>query len=280
MNNAFLNGDLFEEVYMDLPLGYKRKGEHPHHNHKYVCKLHKSIYGLKQASRQWYTKFSALLLQFGFTQSKSDYSLFTKGNGASFVALLVYVDDIIITGPSLPVLSSLKCLLNTHFKLKDLGNLKYFLGIEIARADAGIVLSQRNYTLQLLDDTGFLACKPTPLPMDSNHHLTATDGDPLPDPYQYRRLVGRLLYLTISRPDITYAVHKLSQFVAQPRTSHLNAAHHLLRYLKNKPGQGLLFSSSSSLQLKAFSDADWAACPDSRKSTTGFCIFLGDALVS
>lgn len=166
------------------------------------------------------------------------------------------------------------------FKLKDLGNLKYFLGIEIARADAGIVLSQRHYTLQLLDDTGFLACKPTPLPMDNNHHLTATDGDPLPDPYQYRRLVGRLLYLTISRPDITYAVHKLSQFVAQARTSHLNAAHHLLRYLKNKPGQGLLFSSSSSLQLKTFSDADWAACPDSRKSTTGFCIFLGDALVS
>lgn len=280
VNNAFLNGDLLEEVYMDLPMGYVRQGEQPPGQTKYVCKLHKSLYGLKQASRQWYTKFSSALIDYGFLQSKSDYTLFTRGSGDSFVALLVYVDDIIITGPSSTVLSSLQTYLHTKFKLKDLGRLKYFLGIEIARAPTGIVLSQRQYTLQLLEDTGYLACKPTPVPMDPKIRLSASTGEPLADAASYRRLIGRLLYLTLSRPDITYAVHKLSQFMARPRTPHLQAAHHLLRYLKNSPGQGLFLPASSQLQLKAFSDADWGACPDTRRSTTGFCIFLGNSLVS
>ena len=196
------------------------------------------------------------------------------------MALLVYVDDIIITGPSQQHINSLKQFLHSQFKLKDLGPLKYFLGIEIARSTAGIVFSQRNYTLQLLEDTSFLACKPTFVPMDSKLRLTAFDGDLLSDPSSYRRLIGRLLYLTLSRPDISIAIHQLSQYVAQPRLPHQQAAHHLLRYLKHHPGQGLLFCSSSSLQLKAFSDADWGTCPDSRCSVTGFCIFLGSSLVS
>ena len=256
VNNAFLNGDLFEEVYMDLPLGYHKKGEHASYTGKLVCKLHKSIDGLKRASRQWYAKFSHSLLQFAFSQSKSDYSLFTKGSGSSFFALLVYVDDIIITGPSILVLNSLKQFLYSQFKLKDLGSLKFFLGLEIARADSGIVLSQCHYVLQLLEDTGFLGCKPAQLPMDPKAHLTASDGTLLIDPSQYRRLIGRLLYLTLSSPDITFVVHKLSQFVAQPCDSHLHPAHHLLRYLKHSPGQGLFFSAHSTLQLKAFSDVN------------------------
>ena len=274
VNNAFLNGDLFEEVYMDLPLGYPRQGEN------LVCKLHKSIYGLKQASRQWFSKFSQALLLHGFQQSKSDYSLFTKGSGSSFVALLVYVDDIIITSSNLSAVHELKVFLHTQFKLKDLGSLKYFLGLEIARSSKGIFLSQRHYTLQLLEDTGFLGCKPAVLPMDPKVKLCSFEGDSLPDASLYRRLVGRLLYLTISRPDITFAVHKLSQFLAKPRQPHLDAAHHLLQYLKSSPGQGVLFSSQSSFQLRAFADADWGSCLDSRKSVTGFCIFLGDSMVS
>ena len=251
-----------------------------------------SIYGLKQASRQWYSKFSQSLLQFGFVQSKCDYSLFTKGTGAFFVALLVYVDDIIITSPNAEVIKSIKVFLHSQFKLKDLGPLKCFIGLEIARSSTCIILSQRHYTLQLLEDTGYLACKPVAVPMIPTVHLSALEGDLLPDPSVYRRLIDRLIYLTLSRPDITFAVHKLSQFMSQPREPHLKAVHHLLRYLKNKPGQGLLFSSSDSLsstafseaspglQLKAFSDSDWGSCPDSRKSVTGFCIFIGNSLVS
>ena len=116
--------------------------------------------------------------------------------------------------------------------------------------------------------------------MDPNIHLNASDGELLSDSSSYRRLIGRLLYLTLSRPDISFAVHQLSQYVSHPRLPHLQAAHHLLRYLKSSPGQGLFFSSSSSLQLKAFSDANWGTCPDSRRSVTGFCIFLGTSLVS
>ena len=280
VNNAFLNGDLFEEVYMDLPLGYKVPSQTSNSSGKLVCQLHKSIYGLKQASRQWYSKFSQAMINFGFHQSKSDYSLFTKGSGSSFIALLVYVDDIIITCPSVEHIDSLKELLYNQFKLKDLGSLKYFLGLEIARSAAGIVLSQRHYALQLLEDAGFLASKPALVPTDPKLLLNSTDGDLLSDPSSYRRVIGRLLYLTLSRLDITFAVNKLSQFLSQPRTTHLKAAHHLLRYIKVAPGQGLFFAASSTMQLKAFSDADWASCPDSRKSTTGFCVFLGDSLVS
>ncbi|TXG65219.1 hypothetical protein EZV62_006494 [Acer yangbiense] len=115
---------------------------------------------------------------------------------------------------------------------------------DMARSSAGIVLSQRHYTLQLLEDTGNLACKPVAVPMNPNVHLSALDGALLPDPSVYKRLIGRLIYLTLSRPDITFAVHKLSQFLSQPRDPHLQAAHHLLRYLKNKPSQGLFFSSN------------------------------------
>ncbi|WP_338140430.1 Ty1/Copia family ribonuclease HI [Candidatus Phytoplasma australasiaticum] len=279
VNNAFLNGDLFEEVYMDLPLGYKHKHT-VKQGERLVCRLNKSIYGLKQASRQWFDKFSHLLLSLGFKQSKADYSMFVRGTGESFIALLVYVDDIIITGASLVNITTLKNHLNAAFKLKDLGSLRYFLGLEIARSSKGILLSQRKYTLHLLEDTDFLASKPSRLPMDPNIKLCADEGSLLKDPTSYRRLIGRLLYLTVSRPDITFAVHRLSQFVARPRQPHLNAVHTLLRYLKGSPGQGIFLPASSSFKIRAFSDADWASCPDSRRSTTGFCIFLGDCLIS
>ena len=256
VNNAFLNGDLFEEVYMDLPLGYPRKGENM------VCKLNKSLYGLKQASRQWFCKFSSALIEKGFTQSKSDYSLFTSGSGASLVVLLVYVDDIVLASPNMSRLQFVQQQLQDSFKLKVLGDLKYFLGLEIAKSSHGICLSQRKYTLSLLEDTGFLDSKPANLPMEPNQQLSASEGELLPDPALYRRLIGRLMYLTISRPDISFSVTKLSQFMSQPRTPHLQALHHLLRYLKTTPGQGLLFSSKSQLHLKAYADADWGSCVD------------------
>lgn len=264
VNNAFLNGDLLEEVYMDIPFGYKSSASKHTESSKLVCKLHKSIYGLRQASRQWCTKFSEALLESSFIQFQSDYTLFIKGSGQSFLALLVYVDDIIVAGPSLPLIRDFKVDLQSKFKLKDLGELKYFLGLEIARSTKGICLSQRNYTLHLLDDAGLLACKPALTPMEPRIQLNATDGEPLTDITHYRRLIGRLLYLTLSRPDITFVVHKLSQFLSQPRIPHLNAVYHILRYLKSTPGQGIFFSASSSIQIRAFSDADWAACVDTK----------------
>ncbi|XP_062093471.1 uncharacterized mitochondrial protein AtMg00810-like [Humulus lupulus] len=278
INNAFLNGDLHEEVYMTLPKGLivpSSTCAGP-----LVCKLHKSIYGLKQSSRQWYRKLSDALIAEGFTQSQTDYTLFTRGHDQHFIALLVYVDDIIITSPNIQNLQHLQASLHKQFRLKALGTLKYFLSFEIARSTTGLFLSQRQYTLQLLEGTGYLGSKPSCTPMEPRLKLSAETGELLTDPTQYRRLIGRLLYLTLSRPDITYSVHCLSQFMLAPRTPHLQAIHHLLQYLKGTPGQGLLYSPTSSLHLRGFSDSDWASYPNTRRSTTGFCIFISDSLVS
>ena len=274
VNNAFLHGDLHEEVYMVLPPGFPSKGENK------VCLLKKSIYGLKQASRQWFAKLSSTILKHGFTQSKSDYSLFTRSKGSSFIALLVYVDDILIASNDFESVNALKHSLHAEFKLKDLGNLKYFLGLEVARTAKGISLCQRKYTLEIISDSGLLGTKPVKTPMEQNLKLSAIDGIPLEDPSQYRRLVGRLLYLTVTRPDISFSVQKLSQFMSKPSDSHLHAAHRILKYLKGTPGQGLFFPSSNDLQLKAFSDSDWAGCIDTRRSVTGYCVFLGESLIS
>lgn len=192
VNNAFLHGDLHEEVYMKMPPGFGTKGESK------VCQLTKSLYGLKQASRQWFSKFSSTLIDLGFVQSKADYSLFTRLQGSSFLALLVYVDDVAIASNDSHAVSSFISLQNERFKLKDLGPLRFFLGLEIARSSCGIYVCQRKYALEILADSGLLASKPVQFPMEQNLKLSRDVGDLLSDPTSYRRLVGRLLYLTIT----------------------------------------------------------------------------------
>lgn len=279
ISNAFLNGDLDEEIYMVIPQGYEEltgKTVKPGS----VCRLHKSFYGLKQASRQWNQKLSSVFLGEGFVQAPADHSLFVKCEGNLFIAALIYVDDMLLVGNHEAALDQFKDVLQSAFKLRVLGPAKYFLGFEIARNPTGISLNQRKYTLELLQDAGYLGSKPVTVPMEPNLKLSESSGDLLPDPSTYRRIVGRLLYLTHTRPDITYAVHKLSQYMAAPRTDHLHAAHRVLRYLKNDPAQGLFYPSNSEIHLTAFSDADWSTCPDTRRSITGYCVFLGQSLVS
>ncbi|KAK3000579.1 hypothetical protein RJ639_021789 [Escallonia herrerae] len=232
------------------------------------------------ASRNWYQKFTAALLAIGFRQSTADYSLFTFTLGGSFVAILVYVDDVIITGTDSDHICKLKNYLDTKFHIKNLGKLKYFLGIEVARSPAGIFLSQRKYVLDILAECGLTGCKPASFPMEQQHKLSNESGEICKNPEEYRRLVGRLLYLNITRPDISYAVHIRSQFMHDPRQPHLDAAYRVLHYLKGSPGQGILLRSNNTLYLQAFCDADWAGCPMTRKSTTGYIIFLGSSPVS
>lgn len=176
------------------------------------------------ASRQWFFKFSHAIQFTSYAQSKADYSLFTKSKGGSLTMLVIYVDDILITGNDLTTINELKSFLNTKFRIKDLGDLKYFLGIEVAHSKQGIFISQRKYMLDILSDVGFLGSRPTNFPMEQNLKLLPDDGDPLDDPVKYKRLVGRLIYLTITRPDITYPVHLLSRFMQSPQKPYYEAA--------------------------------------------------------
>ncbi|KAJ0852480.1 putative RNA-directed DNA polymerase [Helianthus annuus] len=277
VDNAFLHGTITEDVYMKLPQGYYSKNESK------VCKLVKSLYGLKQAPRKWNERLTDVLLKNGFVQSKCDHSLFVMLKPGVTVFLLVYVDDIVVTGNSIVEIEKIKHVLHETFRIKDLGVLKYFLGIEVLYNQTSICLSQRKYCLELLNEFGYLGCKPVSTPVEQNFLVTSKidkNQKLLDNITGFQKLIGKLIYLSLTRPDISYTVQFLSQFMHSPKEVHLNLALRLLRYLKKSPGKGLIFKKSINLELIGFADSDWAKCLTTRKSVTGFCIFLGDCLVS
>jgi len=192
----------------------------------------------------------------GYTQSMNDYSLFINSSEGSFTTLLVYVDDIILAGIDKEEIDRVKEALNKTFKIKDLGDLRYFLGFEVARSKKGIMMNQRKYALELLTDAGLLACKPAVTPMDNLVKLSSIGSVSFTDVHVYRRLIGRLMYLTNTRPDITFSVQQLSKFLDKPTIAHYNAAIIILKYIKGALSLGLFFSSNSSVHLKAFCDND------------------------
>lgn len=262
---------------MQPPPGYTKakKGE--------VCKLKKSIYGLKQASRQWNLEFTAKLRAFGFSQSAHDHCLFKYQKGGDCLFLLIYVDDVLLMGSSHVLIKQVKTYLHDAFTIKDLGIVKYFLGMEFIRSAEGIFVSQTKYAMDILRDAGMMNCTPVTTPFPAGLKFTANDKDTTPllsNADQYRRMVGRLLYLNYTRPDITYVVQQLSQFIHSPRDSHWQAAIHVLRYLAGCSSQGLYYSANNNLQLTTYCDANWGACQSTRHSLTGYFLFLGDSLVS
>ncbi|CAH9103060.1 unnamed protein product [Cuscuta epithymum] len=274
VHNAFLHGDLNEEVYMTLPPGFSVTDT------TLVCRLRKSLYGLKQAPRCWFAKLLGALKGYGFSQSYADYSLFTYTREDIQINVLVYVDDLIISGNNSVAISSFKAYLSTCFHMKDLGPLKYFLGIEVARSQTGLFLTQRKYALDIISEVGLLGAKPASFPIEQNHTLASATGSFLQDPEPYRRLMGRLIYLAVTRPDLTYSVHILSQFIQAPRQEHWDAALRIVRYLKGSPGQGILLRADSDLTLRGWCDSDWAACPLTRRSISGWLVFLIHSPVS
>ncbi|XP_068474622.1 uncharacterized protein [Phaseolus vulgaris] len=271
---TLLVGSYTEDVYIVIPPRLSN------YSSNQCCKLKKSLYGLKQASRTWYEKLYLLLQSSGYAQAHADHSLFIKDTGSIFTSLIVYVDDIVLTGNCASEITKIKATLHSHFHIKDLGQLKYLLGIEVAHSSQGISLCQRKYCLDLIKDSGLMGCKPFSTPMDDSLCLHQDSSEPFPDPLSYRRLVGRLIYLTTTRPDIAFATQQLSQFMVTPTQTHLQAALRVIRYLKGCPGKGLFFSRRSSTQLFGFSDADWATCIDTRRSITSYCFFIGNSLVS
>jgi len=235
---------------------------------------------LRQAPRCWFAKLAGALKQYGFQQSHSDYSLFTLHKGTLQLHVLVYVDDLIISGNNSAAIHTFKHYSSTCFHMKDLGSLKYFLGIEVARNSTGLFLCQRKYALDIISEVGMLGVKLVAFPLDQNHHLPLADGPPLSDPDHYRCLVGRLIYLSITRPELSYCVHMLAQFMQHPHQEHWEAALRIVRYLKGNPGQGILLRADCDLQLYAWCDSDWASCPLTRRSITGWFVLLGNSPIS
>ncbi|XP_019053485.1 PREDICTED: uncharacterized protein LOC109114773 [Nelumbo nucifera] len=274
VKNAFLHGDLEEDIYMTPPLGLFSSSTLE------VCKLNRSLYGLKQAPRAWFEKFRSTLLQFKFVQSQYDSSLFLHKTSIGIVLLLVYVDDMVITGTISLLITQLQQHLRESFHMKDLGHLTYFLGLEVQSNSSGIFLNQHKYTQDLVALAGLQDSSLVDTPLEVNVKYHSDEGELLSDPSLYRQLVGSLNYLTITRPDISFAVQQVSQFMHSPRHLHLVAVRRIIKYLRGTPCHGLFFPAGSSLCLSAFSDADWAGCANTHRSVTGWCMFLGDSLIS
>ena len=277
VKNAFLHGEMSEEVYMDLPPGCMI----PEIHSQKVCRLKKSLYGLKQSPRAWFGRFTKSMIDFGYHQSNSDHTLFLKRKQDKIMALIVYVDDMVVTGNDLEERKNLQNYLSKEFEMKDLGPLKYFLGIEVSRSRKGIFLSQRKYTLDLLQETGMSACQPADTPVEEGLKLYVDPNQIPVDKSRYQRLVGRLMYLAHTRPDLAYALSIISQFMHNPGEQHMNALMRILRYLKAAPGKGILFTKNTDCQnIDTYTDADWAGSIDDRRSTSGYFTFVGGNLVT
>ena len=271
VSNAFLYGDLDEQVFMEQPA----QGES-----SAVCLLKKAIYGLKQSPRAWFHKFLQLLFSYGFVSTVSDPTVMRKHTPHGCVILAVYVDDIIITGSDDAELTSTKAYLAQHFVTRDLSPPRYFLGLEITYRPGQMSICQRKYVLDLLEETGMLGCKPASSPMEQNVDWWDNAIALLEDAGLYRRLVGKLIFLTVTRSDISYAVSVLSQFMQAPRTIHLEGVYRVLSYLKRAPGKGLLYRRQGHLHIEAYSDSGFAGDKEDRKSHGGYATYVGGNLVT
>ena len=259
---------------MEQRPGYSVEGE----NDK-ICLLRRAPYGLKQSPRAWFENFSALFYDRGLVACDARPTIFHKITSTSCVILAVYVDDMIITGNDCAGILDIKAFLQHHLDICDLGEPKYFLGIEFASCPGALVLNQRKYVLDLLQEAGLSGCKPYASPIDSKPQLWSTTSPLYSDPKWYRRLVGKLIYLTLTCPDITFAINVLSQFMHASREVHWEAAIRLLAYLKYAPGRGLIFRRNGHLQISGYSDAGFVGDRHDWKSTTGYCVYVGGNLV-
>ena len=278
VTTAFLNGDLEEEVYMKQPKRFVTKGQE-----RLVCRLRKSIYGLKQSSRCWNTALDSHLKEMGFTQTTSDPCIYTDASGDLFY-IGVYVDDIILAGRSDDRIKEVKDALSQKFNIKDMGKLHYFLGVSVVQDEAqgSTWIGQPTYIEKVLRKFGMQDAKPVGTPVDVNTKLlNATDEEECIDQSLYQSAVGSLMYISVNtRPDITYAVSNLARFSSKPTKAHWTALKRVFRYLKGTMDSGILYSKKDSNDCVGFSDADWAGDVNDRKSTSGYVFQINGGAVT
>nr|GFA60010.1 putative ribonuclease H-like domain-containing protein [Tanacetum cinerariifolium] len=253
VKNAFLHGELKEEVYMEAPPGFSE-----HFKPGEACRLKKSLYGLKQSPRAWFGRFTLAMKRYGFKPSNSDHTLFHKNRKNHVTCLIIYVDNMVITGNDEEEIKKLKEGLFAEFEMKDLGNLKYFLRIEVLRSPKGIFICQKKNILDLLTEIRMINCKLADTPMMVNQKLFMEKKAKLVDRNRYQRLVEKLIYFSHTRPDIAHAVGVVSRFMHQPHVAHMNAALRIVRYLKGTASHGVLFRSNGYMNIQMYTDAVWA----------------------
>ncbi|KAJ9551910.1 hypothetical protein OSB04_015955 [Centaurea solstitialis] len=273
IKNAFLNGKLNEEVYVAQPPGFVDP-KFPDH----VYKLNKALYGLKQAPRAWYDTLSTFLLSKGFEHGKIDSTLFLKKYPKHILLVQIYVDDIIFGSTNPKLCEKFDLLMKTEYKMSMMGELTYFLGLQIKQSEKGIFINQGKYVLDMLKKFDLTSCTPMKTPMAPPLSLDKdSNGKPV-DVTLYKGMIGSLLYLTTSRLDIMYSTCLCAPYQVEPKESHLTAVKQIFRYLKGTPNLGLWYSKDSGFDLTAYSDSDFAGSKIDRKSTTGGCHVLGGKL--
>jgi hypothetical protein len=283
ISSVFLNGDLEEEIYMKQPEGFQEMGP------GYVCKLSKSLYGLKQAARQWNKKLHTTLLDMGFRRLDSDSSIYIYIKDGVRIIIPIFIDDITLASSSQSALDRVVAELASHFKLRDLGPTSFLLGIEIIRdrAARSIALSQQQYIIDMLQRYGFESCNPLSTPMDPKLNLQKAGELSESEKVQmegipYLSAIGALNYLALqTRPDICYAVGKLARFSANPSPIHWNAVKHVFRYLQGTKHYKLVYKPDGSEEMfTTYSDADLSGCKDSGHSTGGYIVKMGTGVIS
>ena len=275
VKSAFLNGVIEEEVYVKQPPGFEDI-KYPDH----VFKLKKSLYGLKQAPRAWYDRLSKFLIKNDFKRGQVDTTLFRRTLGKDILVVQIYVDDIIFGSFNASLCKEFSELMQDEFEMSMMGELKFFLGIQINQCKDGVNVHQSKYTKEHLKKFKLEDCKVMNTPMHPTCTLNKEDEGAKVDQKLYRGMIGSLLYLTASRPDILFSVCLCARFQSDPRESHMTAVKRIFRYLKGTTNLGLLYRKSLDYKLIGFCDADYAGDRIERKSTSGNCQFLGDNLIS
>ena len=274
VKSAFLNGELEEEVYVEQPPGFINS-KYP--DHVYI--LDKALYGLKQAPRSWYETLALFLLENGFTRGTIDKTLFYRNHGKDLLLVQIYVDDIIFGSTNDKLCQRFAKLMQSKYQMSMMREMSYFLGLQIKQSEDGIFINQAKYTRNLLKRFNLQDYATATTPMATTTKLDPNVGESV-EITTYRGMIGSLLYLTASRPDIMYATCLCARFQADPREPHLVAVKRIFRYLKGSQNLGLWYPRESDFKLIGYSDADFAGCKIDRKSTTGTCQFLGGRLVS
>ena len=276
VKSAFLHGELNEEVYVEQPKGYEIKG-----NEEKVYRLHKALYGLKQAPRAWFSRMEKYFTDEAFGKCPNEQTLFTKCNKEGKILIVsVYVDDLIYTGDDAEMMNDFKCSMMQVFEMTDLGKMRYFLGIEVMQQNCGIFINQKRYAVEILKRFGMMESREVSSPMVPGSKLSKDENGIRIDESYFKQIIGSLMYLSSTRPDLVYSVSLISRYMSNPTETHLQAAKRILRYLKGTSDYGIMYKRSSSTDLIAYTDSDYAGDSDDRRSTSGYVFLLGSGAIS